>query len=169
MPIVAVHGECFPENPMRHATRLPRLLSTAISAVLLLSMLAGCKEAASPSDSLYSSTQLHSAVFIARTAEPSGYMEALFSGVITVDAAGCLRMAGLEGHTPIWPRGYRLEVTAGSGVVRRGSGAVVGKIGSHFRLGGGEVQTLEWVALSAADRERVTSTCPGRYWIVSGP
>lgn len=154
---------------MRHASRLPRRLSTAIPAVLALSLLAGCKEAASPSDSLNSATQLRSAVFIARTAEPSGYMEALFSGVITVDAAGCLRMEGLEAHTPIWPRGYRLEVTSSGGVVRAGSGSVVGTIGGRFRLGGGEVQTLDGVALTSADRERVTATCPGRYWIVSGP
>ena len=96
-------------------------------------------------------------------------MEALFSGVITVDAAGCLRMEGLDAHTPIWPRGFRLEVTSGGGIVRSGNGTIVGVVGGRFQLGGGEVQTLEGVSLSVADRERVTSTCPGRYWIVSGP
>lgn len=154
---------------MRDASILRRLSPTAVHAVLALSMLAGCKESASPGDARHISVPARSPLFIARTAEPSGYMEALFSGVITVDAAGCLRMEGLEAHTPIWPRGYRLEVRGSGGVVRSGDGSIVGTIGGHFRLGGGEVQTLEWVALAPADRERVLSTCPGRYWIVSGP
>lgn len=165
----AVSEERTPVGSMRHATSLRPLLPTALPAALALSILAGCKEAASPGDSLIGSSRLRTVVFVARTVEPSGYMEALFSGVITVDAAGCLRMEGLEAHTPIWPRGYRLEVTSGAGVVRSGNGSIVGIIGGHFRLGGGEVQTLEWVEVTPADRERVTSTCPGRYWIVSGP
>lgn len=154
---------------MRHPTSRRRRLPVALPAVLALSMLAGCKEAASPGDSLYGPAQLRSVVFVARTAEPSVYMEALFSGVIAVDAAGCLRMEGLSAHTPIWPRGYRLDITSGGGAVRRADGSIVGAIGGSFRFGGGEVQTLEQVELSPADRERVTSTCPGQYWIVSGP
>ena len=154
---------------MRHATSPRRLIATAFLALLALSLLSACKDPATPSDSLPSAAQLRSTVFIARTAEPSGYMEALFSGVITVDPAGCLRMEGLERHSPIWPKGYELEVTNGSAVVRRGDGSIVGTIGGEFVLGGGEVHTLGQVALSLRDRQRATSSCPGQYWIVSGP
>lgn len=152
---------------MRRATRSARLLPSALCGVLALSLLAGCKDPAEPGDSLYSATQSGSVVFIARTDEPSGYYDALFSGAITVDSAGCLRMEGLERHTPVWPKGYRLEITSGGGVVRRGDGSMVGTIGGQFVLGGGETQSLEWVTLSAADRERLTSSCPGRYWLVA--
>ena len=152
---------------MHRATGPGRLIPTTFCAALALSLLGGCKDPAGPGDSLYSAAHLRSAVFVARTDEPPGYYDALFSGVITVDSAGCLRMAGLERHTPIWPRGYWLDLSRGAGVVRNGNGSMVGTIGGHFRLGGGEAQTLDWVTLSPADRERLTASCPGRYWIVA--
>ena len=154
---------------MRRATSPARLIPSTLCGALALSLLAGCKDPAQPGDSLYSAGQSRSVVFVARTDEPPGYYDALFSGVITIDGAGCLRMGGLERHTPIWPRGYRLDISSGAGVVRAGNDSIVGVIGGHFRLGGGESQTLEWVTLSPADRDRLTSNCPGRYWIVAGP
>ena len=154
---------------MHRAPILARLIRQPFCGAVVLSMLTGCSDPAKPGDSLYSASRLRSAIFIARTAEPSVYMEALYSGVITIDSAGCLRMEGLDRHTPIWPTGYRLDIASGLGVVRSADGSIIGAIGAQFRFGGGEVQTLEWVSLSPTDRERATSSCPGRYWIVSGP
>ena len=154
---------------MRRAITISRLIPSTLCGTLALSLLTGCQDPAKPGDSLYRAAQQGATVFVARTDEPAGYYDALFSGVITVDAAGCLRMDGLDRHTPIWPRGYWLDISSGAGIVRSGNDSIVGAIGGHFRLGGGEARTLEWVTLSPADRERLTTRCPGRYWIVAGP
>jgi hypothetical protein len=51
--------------------------------------------------------------------------------------------------------------------VRDAAGREIGQVGGSFRLGGGEVQSLhEGIGVSAADRQRAATHCPGRYWVV---
>jgi hypothetical protein len=77
---------------------------------------------------------------------------------------GCLRLDTPDTHTVIWPKGFDLGADLR---VRDDRGAVVGRIGGAFRLGGGEVPSLhDGIPLSEADRVRAGSRCPGRFWIV---
>ncbi len=107
--------------------------------------------------------------FVTLSRVPNVWMDALFRGDVVVDGAGCIRMDGPDAHTVIWPRGYRLAPDDADLRVLDGDGRIVGVLGGHFELGGGEVPVLhDGIPLTAADRERLERTCPGRYWIAAG-
>jgi hypothetical protein len=106
-------------------------------------------------------------LFLTQNLAPNAVMEALFQGRIVADEAGCLRLQPGDRVTVIWPKGFTLERVSGAFLVRDAGGRAVGRIGDTFRLGGGEVPYLhQGIGLSAADRERAMSRCPGIFWIV---
>lgn len=106
-------------------------------------------------------------VFLVQEVAPNAIMDALYVGEVSVDDAGCLRLAAPDYHTVVWPLGFTLEESGDALRVLDGAGAEAGRIGGTFRLGGGEVVVLhEGVGLSAAARANATALCPGRFWIV---
>jgi hypothetical protein len=107
-------------------------------------------------------------IFLAANAPATMVMEALYKGSVVADAAGCVRLAGAsEQHTVLWPYGFALRQHDGAATVVDAGGREIGRIGSSFTFGGGEVPTLhEGIALSDAQRELALQRCPGRYWIV---
>jgi hypothetical protein len=106
-------------------------------------------------------------VFVAQNVVPDAVMEALFEGRVVADHAGCLRLDSPDPATVVWPKGFTISENGGTLRVRDARGRDVGDVGGTFRLGGGEVQALhEGIGVSAADRQRAETHCPGRYWIV---
>lgn len=94
-------------------------------------------------------------------------MEALFQGRVVADDAGCLRLDSPDHHTVVWPQGYTAQGVFGNVWIRDSDGAVVGRVGESFSLGGGEVTELsDAMGFSQADRDLAEDLCPGRYWIV---
>lgn len=106
------------------------------------------------------------AIFITQSAPQTVVMQALYEGSVSRQG-DCLRLSDEpDGHTVVWPYGFRLSGSARDTVVDD-EGRTVGKIGDHFRLGGGEVPTLwENGPVSEQDRTIALEECPGRYWIV---
>lgn len=134
--------------------------------VLWMLFLAGCGRAGEEGDSLLSLGGGET-LFFTQTVVPDAVMDALFQGRVSRDVAGCLRLDLDDRHTVIWPKGFSLDRRPGHLVVLDAGGDAVGRIGGHFRLGGGEVPFLHaGIPLSDADRERAEARCPGRYWIV---
>ena len=106
-------------------------------------------------------------VFVTQSVVPDAVMQALFEGRVVRDEAGCLRLDSVDDATVVWPKDHRLDRRNGGFAVLDPAGRVIGLIGGAFRLGGGEVPTLhDGILVSAADRERAQSRCPGRFWIV---
>lgn len=105
-------------------------------------------------------------VFVTQNVASDVVMEALFQGAVIADAAGCLRLASPDNATVVWPNGFTMTESGGTMTVHDAAGREIGTIGGSFRFGGGEVQSLDGMYVSAADRQRVTTHCPGRYWIV---
>lgn len=106
-------------------------------------------------------------VFLAQQVAPTVVMDALFVGRVVRDGQGCLRLDSPAGPTVVWPFGSRLVLDGTDLDVRNAAGRRIGRLGGHFRLGGGEIDSLHsGLALSEADRQLGTSRCPGRYWIV---
>lgn len=102
--------------------------------------------------------------FTRRTNDGPG-MEALFRGIITVDASGCFRLGGL-GAVMIWPAGYSLRPTIEGAAVFDDTGAELQRIGSEFVFSGGVVETLQsGVLVSESARIRALTRCPGPYFI----
>lgn len=102
-------------------------------------------------------------IFFVQGAPATVVMDALFDGVVSRDAAGCLRLAGPDPATVVWPFGFRLVL----GRVSDGEGRGIGRLGERFRFGGGEVRFLpDGLGLSDSERRLVEAWCPGRYWIV---
>ena len=128
---------------------------------------AGCQQSATEPIALSSLLKGNQLIFVTRAQEPAAYFDALASGIIAPDSAGCLRIAGADGPTVIWPRGYRLELVSSGAEIIDAAGHQVGVLRTRFRLGGGELSTLDQVALSDADREVLQAKCPGRYWLAS--
>ena len=142
-----------------------RLPSTLGLMLALATASGGCRQSATEPVALSSLLKGNQPIFVTRTQEPSAYYDALASGIIAPDSAGCLRIAG--GPTVIWPRGYRLELGGRGAEILNAAGRPVGVLGTSFRLGGGEASTLDYVALSQADRELLLAKCPGLYWITA--
>ena len=95
-------------------------------------------------------------------------MSALFEGTVVVDGAGCIRLSGPDDATVIWPHGFTAELTIEGVEIHDRSDHPVGRLGDHFSLGGGEVETLHaGMGFTEEDRELASRHCPGRYWIVS--
>ena len=154
---IAVH----PTEPMS----IRRLPSTLGLLLALAAVSGGCRQSGTEPLALSSLLKGNQPIFVTRTQEPSAYFDALAVGIIAPDSAGCLRIAG--GPTVIWPRGYRLELGVRGAEILDAAGRSVGVLGTSFRLGGGESSTLDYVALSEADREVVQAKCPGLYWIAA--
>lgn len=106
-------------------------------------------------------------VFISMKISPDASMSALFEGPVLADEDGCLRLDSPDAHTVVWPKGYDFDVAGGTIRILDAEGAVVGRVGEDFSLGGGEVTSLhEGLGFTDADRELAETHCPGRYWIV---
>lgn len=105
-------------------------------------------------------------VFIRQNETPTAVMEALFEGRVVADAAGCLRFDSPDPATVVWPNGFIMVASGEEMLVRDAAGRDIGRVGGTFRLGGGEVSSLQGAPMSAADRQRADTLCPGRYWIV---
>jgi hypothetical protein len=104
-------------------------------------------------------------IFVAQNIVPSTVMEALFEGRVIADSAGCLRFDSPDPATVVWPKGFSIAESGSTMTVRNGAGRQIGRIGGTFRLGGGEVASVQQ-GISPDDRERLETSCPGRYWIV---
>ena len=103
-------------------------------------------------------------VFITQNVEPNVVMDALFTGRVLVDDAGCLRLDAPppDASTVVWPKGFTLDGSH----IRDASGRSIGHIGGSFRFGGGHVPDLDHVEVDARMRESAKARCPGSYWIV---
>ncbi len=105
-------------------------------------------------------------VFVRQNETPTVVMEALFEGRVVADAAGCLRFDSSDTATVVWPNGFIMVASGEEMLVRDAAGRDIGRVGGTFRLGGGEVSSLQGTPMSAADRQSADTHCPGRYWIV---
>jgi hypothetical protein len=105
-------------------------------------------------------------VFVRQNVTPDAVMEALFQGRVVTDGAGCLRLDSPDPATVVWPSGFAMTESGDDMLVRDAAGREIGRVGGTFRLGGGEVSSLQGAGVSAADRQRAETHCPGRYWIV---
>ncbi|HEX2077045.1 MAG TPA: hypothetical protein VHG08_05025 [Longimicrobium sp.] len=108
-------------------------------------------------------------LFFSQVEPPHTYMQALFEGRVYRDAAGCLRleMYGVNPHgTAIWPYGFTMEDRDGELHVKDARGRSIGRVGGHFRFGGGEKDSVKWLGISERQQELARTRCPGKYWIV---
>ena len=111
-------------------------------------------------------TKSSSVLFLVQTEVPAATMDALANDRVVRDEAGCLRLAGPDGHTVVWPYGYSLRTRGAALAVVDAQGRERGVVGGQFSLGGGEALTLpEGVGVSDADRQAALQRCPGRFWI----
>lgn len=132
--------------------------------VMALGPLAGCSAGALEPDPR--AAGLDGIVLLTLDEPQEAWMSALYRGDVVVDEAGCLRLAGPDAPTVIWPEGYHLAPTIEGPEVRDASGHYVGRVNDHFTLGGGEVPYLHsGIPMSDADRRWAREQCPGRYWI----
>lgn len=144
-------------SPMHRGAAIALLIFTA----------AGCSssEDAFPFDPLQFQEQT-GIVFVTQNVVAEVVMDALFQGRVITDAAGCLRLDSPDPATVVWPKGFTMTESGGTLRVRDAAGREIGHIGGSFRLGGGEVQSLEGMSMTAEERQRAATHCPGRYWIV---
>jgi hypothetical protein len=91
-----------------------------------------------------------------------GTPTALFEGKL-VDVDGCVRTAGDDGYTVVWPPGFSLSIDDGEPVVH-GIGHDA-RMGEWVRLVGGEYPDgqLSSVASGAAG-----TRCPAPFWLTTG-
>ena len=137
------------------------------SAALVAILLVACSSSAD--DDLVEPLASRNAdvIFLAQNVTQTAVMDALFEGRIVVDTAGCIRLDSPDPATVVWPKGFTISGSGAALRVRDGAGRDIGRIGDAFRLGGGEVPTLhDGISVSAADRQRAETHCPGRYWVV---
>lgn len=107
-------------------------------------------------------------LLLTQATEPEVSMDALYTGPVTADAGGCLRLDTAEGVTVVWPKGFRARSSDGGTVIENAGGRAVGRVGDSFRLGGGEVPFLhEGLGFTPTDQELAASRCPGKFWIVA--
>lgn len=145
-----------------------RTLLSAGAPLLACIALAACDPSASTGGPSRILADLRSVVFLTQETTPAAFMDALFTGRITRDAQGCLRLDTSERHTVVWPHGYTLESRGDGLLVRDEQGREVGTVGGSFRVGGGEVPSLDYVEhLSPEARTQAAESCPGRYWLAS--
>ena len=135
-------------------------------SLTLLAVVGGALACSQSAQDPASFTIVEDAVFLSLDRQPQAVMDALFNGRIVLDDDGCLRTDSGDRPTIVWPHGYRLESDGGVLRVVNAQGGVAGRIGGSFRLGGGEVPMLHsGIEMSADDRARAASRCPGRFWI----
>ena len=147
--------------------KLSRIRYAPFATAALLLMATSC--GSSPDRALTSrmADLRGSYVFLARTTPAEVHMDALLTDRLVVDEAGCLRVAGGDRHTIIWPHGASLRETDSEVRVVDTAGNVIARVGERVRLGGGEVEDLPADVLSVPNTEAARSACPGRYWLVS--
>lgn len=134
-------------------------INVAVIGVLMLAFLNACELVSSDGND-------GGTIFITQSAPQTVVMQALYQGSVSRQG-NCLRLSDEpDGHTVVWPHGFRLSGSARD-IVVDDEGRTVGRIGEHFRLGGGEVPTL-WKDGPVSERVRTIALeqCPGRYWIV---
>lgn len=140
---------------------------TAVALALALALTACSSPTAPDAPILNAGPNGNEALFFTLNATPDANMEALFEGRVLLGADGCLRLESSEAPTVIWPVGFSLQEREGELLVRDAEDRAVGRIGGHFRLGGGTVPELnERMALDEDVLQRADARCPGRYWIV---
>lgn len=128
--------------------------------ILTAALLAGCSTVVDP--------LVNDSLFLVQVVRPGIGMDALFEGVVTVDAAGCYRL-GDSRVTMVWPFGYRMIDTIEGPAVADGTGGEVGRIGSSFRFGGGILSAIPEGLIGSPQRRRdAMARCPGEFWIATG-
>lgn len=133
----------------------------------LLPLAAACAKDLGPEPSLAGGENPDGVVFLAQNQPQTVQMQALYQGLVTPDAEGCLRLQGHEGRagpTVIWPYSTRLRERGGVLLVISPAGREIGRIGGAFKMGGGN-SSDEAASLTPADRARARQRCPGGYWI----
>jgi hypothetical protein len=142
---------------------LYRSFST-VAVALVLAAASGCAADPGVGPTLSGDENPLGVTFVAQVNQTTS-MEALYLGVVSRDANGCLRAEGFEGRTVIWPEGWKLEARGEALFVKDAAGSDVGSIGGQFRLGGGEIPGVEYASLSASDAQLLRTRCPGSYWL----
>jgi hypothetical protein len=136
--------------------------------VLLVALaLSACSKGDGTSPALNGGENPDATVFLAQKSPPGYVMEALYTGKVTRDAQGCLRVDGEGGAVVIWPYGFKLEARNGALHVKNAEGRSIGQIGGDFRMGGGFVPAVNNdTYLSVADRARAAACPTESYWVV---
>jgi hypothetical protein len=142
---------------------LRRSFST-LAITLTLAAAAGCTADPGVGPTLSSDENPLAVTFVAQVDQTTS-MEALYHGIVSRDASGCLRAEGFGQRTVIWPEGWKLEARGEALFVKDATGSEVGRIGGQFRLGGGEIPSVEYASLSASDAQLLQTRCPGSYWL----
>ncbi|HEX5726145.1 MAG TPA: hypothetical protein VFX98_11805 [Longimicrobiaceae bacterium] len=141
-------------------------MKRSLLACLAALAAAACTPGADDGPSFTTNDDPSSVIFLAQDADPNAWMDALFRGQIVRDEQGCLRLE--TGATAVWPAGYTLEARDDGLYVRDTQGGVVGRVGDQFHLGGGWVDSLEWVEhLSAEKRALAEARCPGQFFVAA--
>lgn len=148
--------------------RSPLLSAVAPVLVCLAALACGSPAGDDDGPTLAAAADPSAVVFLAQDAPPSLGMDALYQGRVLRDAQGCLRLEAWDQRTVIWPHGYTLEARGGALRVKDAQGREVGTVGGSFRMGGGEIPSLDYVEhLSTEKRARATESCPGGYWVAA--
>lgn len=150
-------------------SRRNRWTAGAWLVAALLGSVAGCNGSPTelPLEHLLEITIQDDLIFLTQNHRPSAAMEALFTGPVVADDAGCLRLASEEGATVVWPKGYTLDTSGDAPRVLDEEGASAGALGEEFVFTGGKVPALiASMGFTDKDRERAEA-CPGRYWLVN--
>lgn len=145
------------------------LYRRAVRGALFVTIFAvGCTNPAEPTASPQLSVlAVDGAIFVSLTQVDPISLTALHDDVVEVAADGCVRSAGTEPYTMLWPVGFTLENRDDHLVVVRDSGAPVGTLGDRFTFGGGETGDLSGdLGLSESDVALLRARCPGLYWLV---
>lgn len=142
---------------------LRRSFSTVVMT-LTLATTAGCAADRGVGPTLSGDENPLAVTFVAQVNQTAS-MDALYQGIVSRDASGCLRAEGFGQRTVIWPEGWKLEARGEALFVKDASGSDVGHIGGQFRLGGGEIPSVEYASLSASDAQLLQTRCPGNYWL----
>ncbi|GAA0945580.1 hypothetical protein GCM10009554_40590 [Kribbella koreensis] len=88
-------------------------------------------------------------------------MEALYGGILTVDASGCVQVQGSqELVTLVWPKGYTVRGDSRSFEILDGGKNVVARSATHLAISGGGADKVQdtWT-----ERECVTGS---KLWMV---
>lgn len=133
----------------------------------LLPLAAACGTDPGPDPNLTGNENPDGVVFLAQNQPATVHMQALYEGLVTRDAEGCLRLRGHEGRagaTVIWPYGTKLQGRGAELLVISPSGREIGRIGGKFTMGGGNSSDRA-ASLTEADRALARQRCPGEFWI----
>ena len=129
---------------------------------------AGCStQSTEPTEDFRTGVTRDPLVLLTAAVEAREVMEALYTGRVVADSAGCLRLDSPEPATVVWPKGFSLGSSIEGPIVRNAAGVEIGRVGAPFEFGGGYVNSLEGIAAISVETRRVArERCPGQYWIV---